>query len=76
MPGLSVRRIDDETYAQLRRRAKNHGVSMEEEVRRILRAATHAPDRLGNFALELFGNQGANLDIPERERTEPVDLLE
>jgi hypothetical protein len=49
---------------------------MEEEVRRILRAATHAPDRLGNFALELFGNQGANLDIPERERTEPVDLLE
>jgi hypothetical protein len=35
---------------------------------------THAPDRLADFALELFGSQGADLDIPEREHSEPVDL--
>lgn len=74
MPGISVRRIDEETYTRLRKRAENHGVSMEEEVRQILRAATHAPDRLADFALELFGSQGADLDIPERAHSEPVDL--
>jgi len=35
-----------------------------------------AADRLGKFSLDLFGNQGADLDIPERERTKPVDLLD
>ncbi|MFP4011784.1 MAG: FitA-like ribbon-helix-helix domain-containing protein [Spirochaetaceae bacterium] len=74
MPGISVRRIDKDTYDKLRKRAEDHGVSMEEEVRRILRAAIKVPDQLGSFAVDLFGSNGADLDIPERERTEPVDL--
>ena len=56
MANLSVRRIDDETYEQLRVRAAEHGVSMEEEVRRILRRAVSAPEKLGDLALVVFGS--------------------
>ena len=72
MAGLSVRRIDEEVYEQLRRRAKRNGVSMEEEVRRILNAAVSAPDRLGDLALDTFGRHGVELEIPPREVSEPT----
>ncbi len=72
MPGLSVRRIDQQLYERLRRRAAQHGVSMEEEVRRILRAAVSGPDRLGDLALSLFGRHGVDLEIPPREVNEPT----
>ena len=39
MAGLSVRKLDDETLSRLRLRAAKHGVSMEEEARRILKDA-------------------------------------
>lgn len=54
MPSHSVRRLDHETYEQLRVRAERGGVSMEEEARRILKRALAAPDRLGDLATELF----------------------
>jgi len=41
MAQLVVRNIDDATKARLQRRAKRNGRSMEEEVREILRSATH-----------------------------------
>ena len=72
MPGLSVRRIDQQLYERLRRRAAQHGVSMEEEVRRILRAAVSGPDRLGDLALSLFGRHGVDLEIPPRGVNEPT----
>ncbi len=74
MASLSVRRIDDETVALLRIRAARHGVSMEEEVRQILKHAVAAPERLGDLAVRLFtpayGHEG--LTLPEREISEPV----
>lgn len=76
MPGISVRRIEDEVYRKLRDRANRHGVSMEEEVRRILRSSVSGPERLGDFASHLFGNEGVELDIPDRVVHEPVDLDE
>ena len=45
-----MRRIDDETIARLRQRAASHGVSMEEEVRRILQSAVAKPIATGNQA--------------------------
>lgn len=74
MAGLSVRRIDEEVYERLRTRAHHHGVSMEEEVRRILRAAVSAPDRLGDLALSTFGEHGVELEIPRREVQEPAQF--
>ena len=76
MANLSVRKLDEETLARLRVRAASHGVSMEEEVRQILKEAVASPERLGDLALELFGPQhGVDLMLPERLPHEPMDLL-
>lgn len=75
MASLSVRKLDDEIYEKLRIRAAEHGVSMEEEARRILRRAVTAPERLGQLALECFGSDhGVDLEIPPRRPHDPIDL--
>lgn len=72
MHSLSVRKIDPEVYRRLRMRAAKHGVSMEEEVRRILAYTVNAPERLGDLALHCFENDGIELQLPPREVHEPV----
>ena len=75
MANLSVRRIDDETYEQLRVRAAKHGVSMEEEVRQILKRAVSAPEKLGDLAQVVFGpDHGVELDIPPRTPHDPLEM--
>ena len=77
MPSLSVRRLDEDTISRLRIRAAQHGVSMEEEARRILKDAVSAPDHLGDLALRIFGQKhGVDLKLPERTPHEPLDLSE
>jgi len=77
MASLSVRKLDGETLSRLRIRAAKHGVSMEEEARRILKEAVSAPDYLGDLALRIFGpKHGVDLQLPEREPHEPMDLTE
>lgn len=77
MASLSVRKLDDETVSRLRIRAAKHGISMEEEARRILRDAVTAPDLLGDLALRIFGRKhGVDLQLPERAPHEPMDLAE
>jgi len=75
MGSLSVRRLDRETLELLRMRAARNGVSMEEEVRRIIRHAVAPPRRLGDLALEFFGeSHGATIELPDRAPHEPIDL--
>ena len=75
MASLSVRKLDDETLARLRVRAAQHGVSMEEEVRRILKEAVSGPDRLGDLAVRIFGpTHGVDLELPDHEPHTPVNL--
>lgn len=75
MASLSVRQLDEETFRQLRLRAARHGISTEEEVRRILRRAVAAPERLGDLALTMFGPvHGIELELPQRTPHQPVDL--
>ena len=77
MANLSVRKLDEETLSRLRIRAAKHGVSMEEEARRILKVAVSAPDCLGDLALRLFGpKHGVDLQLPARTPHEAVDLTE
>ncbi len=76
MPSLSVRRIDSDVYERLRIRAAQHGVSMEEEVRRILRRSVAAPERLGDLALQFFGADGVELELPSREPHDPMSVGE
>ena len=75
MASLSVRQLDGETLRQLRLRAARHGISTEEEVRRILRRAVASPERLGDLALAMFGPaHGVELELPQRTPHQPVDL--
>ena len=77
MASLSIRKIEDEVYERLRVRAAEHGVSMEEEVRRIIRRSVAAPARLGELAVRCFGSgYGVDLELPARPAHEPVDLSE
>lgn len=76
MPSISVRKIDEETLARLRIQAAKHGVSMEEEVRQIIKRSVSIPEQLGDLAIKLFSAayNGEELQIPERETHEPVSF--
>jgi plasmid stability protein len=75
LASLSIRKLDDETYDRLRARATRHGISMEEEVRQILKRAVAPPERLGDLFVKVFGlDRGADLAIPSREPHEPMDF--
>lgn len=70
MTTLTVRNLDDTTRHRLRLRAAEHGHSMEEEIRAILRAAV-ADDTpttgLGTTIHALFAEAGGvELDLPPR----------
>jgi plasmid stability protein len=76
MANLSVRKLDEEVFSKLRMRAETHGVSMEEEVRQILKQAVTNPIKLGDMAVHLFGEQqGFELELPEHTPHEPLELL-
>ena len=75
MAGLSVRKLDAETLERLRLRAAEHGVSMEEEARRILAAAVAAHNHLGDLPVRLFGSAyGVDLEHSQATPHEPVVL--
>jgi plasmid stability protein len=68
---LTIRSVDPELKARLRTRAAEHGHSMEEEVRQILRTALLppvAPRRLGSRIHARFADLGGiELDVPARD---------
>lgn len=73
MANISIRKIDDDVYERLRIRAANHGLSMEEEVRQILKHTVNAPEKLGDLAVECFGeNNGVDLTLPAHQPHEPI----
>ena len=80
MASMTIRNIDYQLKARLRVRAAEHGRSMEDEARDILRAAlARAPERTRNLIdairarIEPIG--GIELELPPREAMrEPQDL--
>lgn len=82
MATMTIRNLDDDVKARLRVRAAQHGRSMEEEVRSILRAALQArPEGSTGDALvadvralvKPFG--GIDLQLPPREpQRDPPDF--
>ncbi len=72
MASLSVRKLDEETVAQLRIRAARQGVSMEEEARQILKRAAAAPESLGDLAVRIFSPAygGEELVLQRRETSD------
>lgn len=69
MAQVLVRNLDDDVKERLRLRAREHGHSMEEEIRDILRQAladdgAPAP-RLGSRIAARFAGRGLSEDLPE-----------
>ena len=63
MANLSVRKLDDEVYEQLRMRSIKHHVSMEEEARQIISQAVTTPERISDVFKKYFGaTNGIDLD--------------
>lgn len=71
---IIVRKIDIELYERLQQRAAREGVSMEEEVRRILRRALTTPLKLGSLAAECFQAVEPGFELPERTPHSPLTL--
>ena len=69
MAQLVVRNLEQSVKAQLQRRAKSKGRSMEEEVRDILRNAANEADALavglGTQIAALFAGKGYDFEVPE-----------
>jgi antitoxin FitA len=78
MANLSVRKLDDKVYEQLRIRAAKHGVSMEEEARQIICQVVAAPERISDVFRKYFGYEnGINLDISDQRKPHnPMDFNE
>lgn len=70
MASITIRRLDDDVKARLRLRAAEHGRSMEEEARTILREALRGkaePANLARFVHECFAPfGGVELELPPR----------
>ncbi len=71
MASITIRNLDDTLKHRLRVRAAEHGRSMEEEVREILRQAVGETQQPINLAAAIRARVaslgGAELDIPARE---------
>lgn len=76
MPNLSLRKLDEKVYRRLRLRAAKHGVSMEEEARRIINLAVTAPENLKDIFIKYFGPEnGIDLDL-QRQPHHQMDFHE
>ena len=77
---MTIRNLDEATKARLRVRAAQHGKSMEEEARDILRAAVAAePKRAGDLGRAIKDRfaalGGVELSLPAREPIRaPIDF--
>lgn len=73
MAQLLVRNLDDELVRHLKRRAGEHGVSVEEEHRRILREALLADAGVSKTFWQVLGEMPdvGSEDLFERERSLP-----
>jgi len=80
MAQFVVRNIEEEVKARLKRRADLHGLSMEAEVREILRnaarEASQPSPKLGSRIAARFKQAGLTADLPElREQpARPADI--
>jgi len=71
MASITIRNLEDSLKRRLRIRAAEHGRSMEEEAREILRRAVGNAPASGNLGAAIHRRfaalGGVDLDLPQRE---------
>jgi antitoxin FitA len=65
MASITIRNLDDHIKAKLRVQAAQHGLSMEQEVREILRASLEAPTKEHGTFLQRIRSRFAGYEIDE-----------
>jgi plasmid stability protein len=70
MATLTIRQLDENTHARLRRRAADHGRSVEAEVRAILDVVTNRSEENVLLALHDSFAQVAGTDLQPPERAD------
>lgn len=73
MGEIKIRRLDDNVLAALKARAKQHGVSLEEEVRRTLSESVVA--KRAAFARRAAASRAATKPPPGVTASDSVDLI-
>lgn len=80
MASITIRNLDDEVKARLRMRAADHGRSMEEEARQILRHAVESgacPTDLAAAIRARFSPLGGvEMEMPRREPSPEPPVFE
>lgn len=75
MAQFIVRQLEEDVKARLKRRARRHGRSMEDEIRHILRNAAKDDSkpvaRLGSRIAARFRKTGLTADLPELRGQSP-----
>lgn len=74
MATITVRNLSSDTQRALKRRAADHGRSMEAEVRAILEDAVGTPDAVDGWLEATSSLRGVELVVPERSHPRPVEL--
>ena len=75
MASLSIRKLDDSLYKELKARALIHGISMEEEVRQTLYQALFTPQDVGQVFRKYFKENGICLELTDHKKPhDPIDL--
>jgi len=72
MASITIRNIEDGLKARLKARAAEHGLSMEEEARQILRGSldNRRPQTVADIAREIFGPKHG-FDLPPHPPVTP-----
>ncbi len=77
MANLLVRNVEDEVVTALKARSGRHGISAEEEHRKILRAALLKPPRKSfSEALLAIPNVGRDQDFARMPDDSPDDVFD
>lgn len=76
MATITVRKLEDKTVAALKARAVKSGVSMEEEVRRILVDSVRDEESAGELMLRIFSRSWDGEAFQPEPRCHPVVPLE
>lgn len=80
MGSITIRNLDDDVKRRLRVRAAEHGRSMEEEAREILRQVVTRPTQLCDLGQSIHGRfaEVGGIDRPQPKRSEmrPTPSLE
>ena len=71
MGALTIRQLDERTYARLQTRAAKHGRTVEAEVRAILDAAVDAPEENFLLALHAAMSEVGDVNLPPEPRIDP-----